>query len=213
MAITVMPAEIGLAKRVADHIPELVQATGPLSYDYIFAGREPVYNRFIDAAWLAPENYFSHSRSTLAFEGDAFRGLLISHDGPDHYAIKNAVFPIAQSLIGQFGITEEHIVGLSERADIASYMNPYVPEDCSYIIVVAVPEEARGRGAGRALMLHEIERARSAGFRTVHLDVMSDNPAVGLYRALGFEIMAETITPIPCREHGIAMELRMVLTV
>jgi ribosomal protein S18 acetylase RimI-like enzyme len=61
-------------------------------------------------------------------------------------------------------------------------------------------------------MVHEIERARAKGFRTVHLDVMSDNPAVGLYQSLGFEIMAETITPIPCRQHGIAMELRMVLT-
>src|SRR5690606_2432376 len=98
-----------------------------------------------------------------------------------------------------------------ERADLASYMNPHVPDDCSYIIVVSVPQEARGKGAGRALMEHEIGRARAKGFRTVHLDVMSDNPAVGLYSALGFEVMAETVTPVPCRQHGIAMEYRMVL--
>ena len=68
-----------------------------------------------------------------------------------------------------------------------------------------------GGGAEEELIEHEIARARAKGFSRVHLDVMSDNPAVGLYRAMGFEPMAETVTPIPCREHGLAMELRMML--
>ncbi len=68
-----------------------------------------------------------------------------------------------------------------------------------------------GHGAGRALIDHEIGRVRTKGFTRVHLDVMSDNPAVGLYRAMGFEPMAETVAPIPCRQHGLAMELRMML--
>jgi ribosomal protein S18 acetylase RimI-like enzyme len=212
MAIEVVAAQGAWVARAVGEMPELVQATGPASYRYIFDGPGPVYEPFIKAAWTAAGNFFSHAQSTLALEGDAFLGVLISHDGPEHYALKDAVFPIAQSLIGSHGVTMEHIVELSTRADIASYMNPHVPNDCSYIIVVSVPEAARGRGAGRALMVHEIERARAKGFRTVHLDVMSDNPAVGLYQSLGFEIMAETITPIPCRQHGIAMELRMVLT-
>ncbi|MDO8423828.1 MAG: GNAT family N-acetyltransferase [Parvibaculum sp.] len=163
-------------------------------------------------AWATPDNFFSHTQSVLALEDGAFRGVLIAHDGPEHYRLKDAVFPIIYGLIGQHGITPEMIAELAARADIASYMNPYVPNDCRYIIVVSVPEAGRGKGAGRALMIYEIDRARAAGYRTLHLDVMSDNPAVGLYTALGFETMAETITPIPCRQHGIAMELRMVLT-
>lgn len=212
MAIEIVPPEGALAEKAAPYVPGLVFATGPASYTYIFGGRNPVYEPFIAAAWKAPANFFSHEQALLAFEDDAFRGVLIAHDGPEHYRLKDGVWPIAQGLIGTRDITEDHIAGLAMRADIASYMNPHVPQDCSYVLVVSVPEDARGRGAGRTLLAHEIERARAKGFRTVHLDVMSDNPAVGLYTSMGFEPMAETITPIPCRRHGIAMELRMVLT-
>lgn len=210
MGVEIVKASGGHAAEAASYIPSLVRATGPLSYDYIFGGQR-LYEPFIAAAWEAPENFFSHQQSALAYEDGTFRGLLISHDGPDHYRLKDAVWPIATGLIGKHGVTEADIGGLAERAEIASFMNPHVPEDCSYILVVSVPEAARGRGAGRALIEQEIERARTKGFSRVHLDVMSDNPAVGLYTAMGFEPMAETVTPIPCRKHGLAMELRMML--
>tara|TARA_R110000868_G_scaffold171997_2_gene407770 strand:- start:1166 stop:1807 length:642 start_codon:yes stop_codon:yes gene_type:complete len=212
MTISVVSATDERARQFASFIPALVRATGPKSYSYIFGSHAPLYQQFMAQAWTAPDNFFSHTQSVLALEDGAFRGVLIAHDGPEHYRLKDAVFPIIYDLVGQHGITADLVGELAERAYIASYMNPHVPTDCRYIIVVSVPETARGRGAGRALMLHEIERARAAGYRTLHLDVMSDNPAVGLYVSLGFETMAETITPIPCRQHGIAMELRMVLT-
>ena len=211
MGIEIVSAEKKLAETHAGHIPGLVLATGPASYSYIFGGRGPLFEGFIDAAWKAPANFFSHEQATLAFEDGAFRGVLISHDGPEHYRLKDGVWPIAQRLADEGRVAEAEIGALAERAEIASFMNPYVPEDCSFILVVSVPEAARGRGAGRALIEHEIERARAKGFSRVHLDVMSDNPAAGLYRAMGFEPMAETVTPIPCREHGLAMEFRMML--
>ena len=211
MGIEIVKADRKLAETYATHIPGLVHATGPKSYNYIFKGRQPLYDTFINAAWKAPSNFFSHEQATLAFENDAFLGVLISHDGAEHYRLKDGVWPIAQELAGKGGIVESDIVALAERAEIASFMNPYVPKDCSYILVVSVPETARGRGAGRALIEREIDRARERGFSRVHLDVMSDNPAVGLYAEMGFEPMAETVTPIPCRKHGLAMELRMML--
>lgn len=210
MAIEIVKAAGEQIAAAAPHIPDLVRATGPLSYDYIFGGRQ-LYDPFIAAAWEAPGNFFSHEQSVLAYEDGVFRGVLISHDGPDHYRLKDAVWPVAMGLIGKEGVSAADIAGLAERAEIASFMNPHVPEDCSYIIVVSVPEAARGRGAGRRLIEHEIARAKDRGLSRVHLDVMSDNPAVGLYRAMGFEPMAETVTPVPCREHGLAMELRMML--
>jgi ribosomal protein S18 acetylase RimI-like enzyme len=210
MGIEILKASGALVEEAAPHIPGLVRATGPKSYDYIFGGPR-LFEPFIASAWRARDNFFSHEESVLAYEDGSFRGVLISHDGPDHYRLKNAVWPVAMGLIGEHGVTEADIGGLTERAEIASFMNPHVPEDCSYIIVVAVQEAARGRGAGRKLVEHEIGRAKARGFSRVHLDVMSDNPAVGLYRAMGFEPMAETVTPIPCREHGLAMELRMML--
>ena len=211
MGIEVLNAAKSLAETHATHIPGLVFATGPASYSYIFGGRGPLFEGFIGAAWKASANFFSHEQATLAFADGAFQGVLISHDGPEHYRLKEGVWPVAQALAEDGHIQEAEIGALAERAEIASFMNPHVPEDCSYILVVSVPEAARGRGAGRALIEHEIERARARGFARVHLDVMSDNPAAGLYRAMGFETMAETVTPIPCREHGLAMELRMML--
>lgn len=210
MTIEIVKAAGPRIAEAARHIPGLVRATGPKSYDYIFGGQR-LYEPFIAAAWEAPGNFFSHEQSVLAYEDGIFRGVLISHDGPEHYRLKDAVWPVAVGLVGQHGVTEADIGGLAARAEIASFMNPHVPEDCSYIIVVSVPEATRGRGVGRKLIEHEIARAREKGFSRLHLDVMSDNPAVGLYRAMGFEPMAETVTPIPCREHGLAMELRMML--
>jgi len=211
MSIDILAADRALAARHAAHIPDLVRATGPQSYDYIFGPRADVYDAFIETAWMAPGNFFSHTQSTIAFEDGVFRGVLIGHDGPAHYPLKDALWPLLDGLVQKGDVEAAHLVALAERADIASYMNPHVPEDCHYIIVVSVPLSARGRGAGKALIENAIAHARGEGFRSVHLDVMSDNPAVGLYRAMGFQPMAETITPIPCRQHGLAMELRMVL--
>lgn len=211
MTLQVIRATGETARSAAPHVPDLVFATGPKSYDYIFGGRSGIYDPFMAAAFAGDDNFFSHKQAYLALEDGAFCGVLISHDGPDHYRLKDNVWPVAMDLLARGEIRQSDLEGLAERADLASYMNPHVPADCSYIIVVSVPPAARGKGAGRALMLHEIERARTSGFRSVHLDVMSDNPAVGLYTSLGFEIMAETVTPVPCRQHGIAMEYRMVL--
>lgn len=211
MGINILAANKALALQHAAPIPDLVAATGPASYDYIFGPKAEVYDPFIETAWLAPDNFFSHTQSTIALEDGVFRGVLIGHDGPAHYPLKDALWPLLDGLARQGRVQPKHLAALAERADIASYMNPHVPADCYYIIVVSVPPEARGRGAGKALLERAISEARDKSFRTVHLDVMSDNPAVGLYRAMGFQPMAETITPIPCREHGLAMELRMVL--
>lgn len=52
---------------------------------------------------------------------------------------------------------------------------------------IAVAEDARGRGIGRALMERMLGQARARGMREVFLEVRADNPvAQGLYRSLGF---------------------------
>ena len=52
---------------------------------------------------------------------------------------------------------------------------------------IAVAEDARGRGIGRALMERMLGQARARGMREVFREVRADNPvAQGLYRSLGF---------------------------
>ena len=56
-----------------------------------------------------------------------------------------------------------------------------------HLLNVAVAPAARRRGLGEALMLDMLEIGRTAGTRTIFLEVRRSNePAIGLYRKLGF---------------------------
>jgi mycothiol synthase len=56
-----------------------------------------------------------------------------------------------------------------------------------WIVQVGVVPAARGRGLGGALVSEALRRMRAGGAGQAWLDVNVDNPAVGLYRRLGFE--------------------------
>lgn len=59
--------------------------------------------------------------------------------------------------------------------------------DEAEILTIAVSPEARGHGAGRALLTHHLERLARHGARTVFLEVDEGNkPALALYRRARF---------------------------
>ena len=64
------------------------------------------------------------------------------------------------------------------------FVAPDVPE-----LSIAVVQRRRGRGVGRLLLLGLIDRARNAGHDRLSLSVEPDNPAIHLYRSLGFELV------------------------
>ncbi len=65
-----------------------------------------------------------------------------------------------------------------------------------------VAPEARGGGAGLALVQAVIDWARASGFKRLALDVGDDNlPAIGLYERAGFEPTGATATLPPPRDH------------
>jgi ribosomal protein S18 acetylase RimI-like enzyme len=59
-------------------------------------------------------------------------------------------------------------------------MEGYIPENI--LVYIAVHQDSRGKGLGKMLM----EKALHTACGSVALHVEPDNPAVGLYRKLGF---------------------------
>jgi GNAT superfamily N-acetyltransferase len=74
----------------------------------------------------------------------------------------------------------------------SSFIKPNQPDRGSHVANggFMVAEAARGRGVGRALGEHAIDEARQLGFRAMQFNfVVATNPAVKLWRDLGFAIV------------------------
>ena len=66
------------------------------------------------------------------------------------------------------------------------------PKKVAYLYQLGVRPEQRGRGLGRALIGHLIQRAEDLGYPKVGLSVSVENPrAQTLYEQLGFKIVRE----------------------
>jgi ribosomal protein S18 acetylase RimI-like enzyme len=66
------------------------------------------------------------------------------------------------------------------------------PDGRGWVDQIAVARSARGLGLGRALLLHSLAELRSEGATSLALGVQANNEnAIGLYRAVGFEIERE----------------------
>ena len=60
--------------------------------------------------------------------------------------------------------------------------------------IYVLPME-QGKGTGRELITHVEEEVRKAGGRILELNVNRNNPALGFYRSIGFEIFKEEDIP------------------
>lgn len=198
-------------ERIAPMIPDLIRATGPVSYGYQF-GVGDLLDRLVAASWRAPHTLFSAVCTTAAFDGDDLLGIELGFAGPDFYGFKANLAALAPDLMAAGTVTYEELAGLLERAEKASYLNAHVPDDVYYLHALSTPVRHRGRGAGRALLEAAIDRARSNGYRELQLDVLADNPAVGFYQAMGLRILSETRSPELSRDHGFPAEYRMAVT-
>lgn len=206
------PATPAQAAAFAGHIPALIRATGPVSYDYQFGAAGGLLDRVVTASWSVPGTLFASEYATVATEGGDLLGLELGFEGPNFYRSKDSLVALAGDLIRRGVVALEELQGLAARAEIASYLNAHVPDGVYYLHALTVPDRHRGRGIGQALLATAIERARAAGYGALQLDVLADNPAVDFYRAHGFEVLAETRSPELSRDHGFPSELRMAVS-
>ena len=68
-----------------------------------------------------------------------------------------------------------------------------------------VDPTAAGRGVGRALGEYVLEHARAAGYRSMQFNavVETNHAAVGLWRALGFEVIGTVPEAFDHRRYGL----------
>jgi ribosomal-protein-alanine N-acetyltransferase len=80
-------------------------------------------------------------------------------------------------------------------------------EDRAHLVLLAVRPTHRRRGIGRRLLEWLVQSARTAGVRSLHLELRANNEAArAFYRAMGF---SETIL-VPGYYRGRESALRMI---
>ncbi|MCU1438584.1 MAG: ribosomal protein alanine acetyltransferase [Naasia sp.] len=110
-------------------------------------------------------------------------------------ALENAIFPEDAWSRGSFEreLANPHacyLVLVPERRHrpVLGYAGLLASPPDGDIQTVALAEELRGRGLGRALVSALLDEAERRGVTALFLEVRADNPAAqSLYRSLGFE--------------------------
>ena len=135
-------------------------------------------------------------------------GVAIAFNGGKYRERIRAGGPLWEEMLRAEEVTTEEIVGVAERAKLASWLNPIIHSNTFYVHALAVKPEARGKRVGYSMMEYLFDEAKELGYQEFQLDVLSDNPAVGFFRSLGLEVLAETRAPKPA-EFGVPVEFRM----
>jgi ribosomal-protein-alanine N-acetyltransferase len=76
---------------------------------------------------------------------------------------------------------------VEQEGRVAGYAFLWVIFEQAHLINIAVGREFRRHGLGEALLVHALERARTQGGESIHLEVRESNAtAIALYRKHGF---------------------------
>ena len=201
------PADAALREQYEQGIPELVWATGPSSYEYHFADRT-LFDAIVVGSWHQPHSLFGADATTLAVEDGTLLGIEIGMPGPEYRTRQAGLGPVWQALIAAGDIDASAIPGVLERSEHAHWLNPALDDETYYIHALSVTPQSRGKRVGFRLIDRAIQAATDNGFKKLQLDVLSDNPAVGFYRSVGLELLAETTAPKPAA-FGVPPEYRM----
>ncbi len=191
----------------ANDIPDLVWATGAASYSYHFADRK-MFDAIVLGSWRRDGTLFAADTTTLVVEDGQLLGIKMGMPGVDFRVRQAALGAVWKGLVTGKQINAADIEGVLQRSQHASWLNPVIHADTYYIHAISVKPEYRGKRVGYRLMDSAINSAREQGFSKLQLDVLSGNPAVEFYRAVGFELLAETRAPKPAA-FGVPPEYRM----
>ena len=111
---------------------------------------------------------------------------IVEHPSLRIYIADFGTLPDDRCLVAQ---AEGHVVGMVWVRCIRAYgyIGEGIPE---FVLSVAAP--CRGQGIGTRLMREMLQRLSAAGYPEASLSVQRRNPAVRLYRRLGFRTVNRT---------------------
>lgn len=109
-----------------------------------------------------------------------------------HFAIEPKDRQVLDDPRGQVLATGGHIFMAEDEGQVLGCVALLAMADGGFEVAkMTVAEAARGRGLGRALLQHCIDRAAALGAPRLYLETNESlAPALGLYRAMGFTDMA-----------------------
>ena len=99
-------------------------------------------------------------------------------------------FPYPAQLVNFLYANYRDTFIVADSGGILGYLIAIFDEDEGHILPVAVKEEARNLGIGKALMTHILEHLRQEGVPSVRLEVRKSNSrAITFYKRLGFTVL------------------------
>ena len=186
--IDIIKAEGELIELYADEIPELAWSTGPASYEY-YMKRRSLFDAWVQRLWRAPGTIFSSDSAILSIKEGKLLGVAIAFNGGKYKERIRSGGPLWREMLKAKEVTSEEITGVTERAKLASWLNPVIRSNTFYLHALAVKPEARGQRIGYSMMEYLFNKATELGYQEFQLDVLSDNPAVGFYLSLGLSLI------------------------
>jgi len=183
---------------------ELIFDTDPHVFGYWFNGTREKALKYFAFQWKSMEGSFSHIFARGAFNGGNLVGIEAGYDRQTQHREGRAFFRQAETLL-----ENSEFDHFSRSLNYMAYLNPPIARDAYYIQTLSVSKERKNEGIGKLLIQSAFERAAKEGYRSCHLDVAGDNPAVDFYLHMGMEVLCEMRTPF-LEHYNIPRHYRMV---
>ncbi len=184
---------------------ELIFETDSHVFGYWFGGNKERALNYFALQWRGTEGPFSHIFGQGAFDGEDLVGIEAGYDRERQHREGRTFFRHAEELL-----TPSEYDEFKKAIGYMSFLNPPIPRDAYYLQTLAVSKKRQREGIGELLITSAFERAAAQGYRSCHLDVYADNPAVDFYLRMGMEIFCEMWVPCLEKHHHIARHYRMV---
>jgi ribosomal protein S18 acetylase RimI-like enzyme len=187
-----------------DDIGHWLYETGIELFNYVYGSKTLAIER-LARQWRYPDGIISHAHAVFAKQDGDIIGIELGYPARESKEIYQKFVAL---LVEDY--RPQELQEVAARAAEVDPMMPSPPDDSYYLQNLVTAPSARGSGAGRALLNRAFEEAKKAGLASVHLDVLTNNPARSFYLANGMRDTLECYVPELTRRIELPGVIRMV---